>query len=58
MEFKNQEQLRPEVKDVLLTHASQLGEALGENLLSIVVYGSALGKNFIPGKSNINILLI
>ncbi len=58
MEFKNQEKLRPEVKDVLLAHAGQLGEALGENLLSIVVYGSAMGKNFIPGKSNINILLV
>ncbi len=58
MDFKNQEQLRPEIKDTVLAHSRQLAEILGDGLRSIVVYGSALGQNFVPGKSNINILLI
>jgi len=58
MEFKNQEQLASEAKEKILAHAAKLGEAVGDNLISVVVFGSVLGKNFVPGKSNINILLI
>lgn len=58
MEFKNQDNLRPDTKDKIVAYASQLQTALGENLLSIIVYGSVLKENFISGKSNINLLLI
>ena len=58
MEFKNQEHLPAQLKDKISAQAGRFREALGGNLLSIAVYGSALGTNFIPGKSNINLLLI
>ncbi|MDH5638932.1 MAG: hypothetical protein OEZ04_10595 [Nitrospinota bacterium] len=36
----------------------EVKEAIGENLLSVTLYGSAAGEEFSPGRSDINILLL
>ena len=55
--WKNIEGLPLEVKKIVLPYLEQMLEIHQENLLSIIIYGSATGKDFIPGRSDINLLL-
>lgn len=53
----NTEKLPEAVKKSLSPYLEELLEIHRDNLLAIIVYGSATGKDFIPGASNINLLL-
>jgi hypothetical protein len=50
--------LRSEIRDSVSTFAEKLIEKLGENLKSITIIGSSLTGDFVPGKSNINSVLV
>jgi hypothetical protein len=50
--------LRSEIRDSVSTFAEKLIEKLGENLKSITIVGSSLTGDFVPGKSNINSVLV
>ncbi len=50
--------LRSEIRDSVSTFAEKLIEKLGENLKSITIVGSSLTSDFVPGKSNINSVLV
>jgi len=47
-----------QIRDTLKTFADKLISALGDNLHSITVVGSSLTKDFTPGQSDINTVLI
>ncbi len=49
------DKLTPEAVKILEPYANKLLEADRENLISLGVYGSATGSNFVPGKSNVNL---
>ena len=53
----NTEKLPEVAKKTLAPYLEELLKIHGDNLLAIIVYGSATGKDFIPGASNINLLL-
>ncbi|HCG77268.1 MAG: hypothetical protein COZ37_03865 [bacterium (Candidatus Ratteibacteria) CG_4_10_14_3_um_filter_41_18] len=53
----NTEKLPLAVKKSLSSYLEKLLEIHGDNLLTIILYGSATGKDFIPGSSDINLLL-
>ncbi len=38
--------------------AEKIKEIYGDELVSIILYGSAAGKEYVPGKSNINLLVV
>lgn len=57
MEFENIEKLPVSVRKLLQSYCAKTKELHGENLVSLIVYGSALGGDFIPGKSNVNLLI-
>ncbi len=44
--------------EALRTLCRELAEILGENLISLTLYGSAVRKDYIPGRSNINLLAV
>jgi predicted nucleotidyltransferase len=44
--------------DIIIDFAEKLVESLGENLSSIILFGSASGGEYIEDKSDINILII
>jgi hypothetical protein len=46
------------VKERIVPYCQELMELQGENLLGICVYGSSTGKDFIPKKSNVNLLVV
>jgi hypothetical protein len=50
--------LRSEIRDAVRTFAEKLIEKLGENLKSITIVGSSLTEDFVPGKSDINSVLV
>ena len=54
----NLESLPQKVKKIVEPYCSGMLKLHGDNLESIVVYGSSTGKDFVPGRSNINLLLI
>lgn len=58
MENLKLDQAMPEVRKVIAPYLSKLLEIHKENIVSIVLYGSATGKNFIPEKSDINICAV
>ena len=54
----NLEKLNSHVKKVLVPFSQAMIALHGDNLKSISLYGSAVGEDFIPKKSNINLLLV
>ena len=57
-ELKNLEKLPPEVKPVVAGYLENMLQLHLGNISSIIIYGSAAGRDFVRGKSNINILVI
>jgi len=53
----NTEKLPEVVKKVLLPYLEELLKIYEDNLLAIIIFGSATGKDFIPGSSDINLFL-
>jgi len=58
MESLKLEGIKPELKAVIQPYLIKLLEIHKENIISIVLYGSATGKYFIPGKSDINLAVV
>jgi len=58
VELVNLERLPAEVGRVVKPYCREMLKLHGDNIESIFVFGSATGKDFIPRKSNINLLLI
>lgn len=54
----NLEKLNSHVRKVLVPFSQAIIALHGDNLKSISLYGSAVGEDFIPKKSNINLLLV
>mgnify|MGYP000028245982 CR=1 FL=1 len=57
-EFINLERLAVGVEKIVEPYCREMLKLHGDNLENIIVYGSATGKDFIPRKSNINLLFI
>ena len=58
MESLKLDGIKPELKTVIKPYLIQLLEIHKENIISMVLYGSATGKYFIPGKSDINLAVV
>jgi len=58
MESLRLEGVKPEVRDIIKPYLSKLLNLHGENIVSIVLYGSATGRYFVPGKSDVNLAVI
>lgn len=58
MESLKLDGVRPELKTVIQPYLAKLLEIHKENIISIVLYGSAIGKYFIPGRSDINLAVV
>ncbi len=56
--FINVEKLRPEVRKSLEPYLRTLLVVAKEEILSIVLFGSATGPDFIPGRSDLNLALL
>jgi hypothetical protein len=56
--FKNISELPYPIQPLITEFAQKLSEKSGDNILSILVYGSAAGVNYHHGLSNINIAVI
>lgn len=56
--LKNFEKLRSEVARLLEPYVKDLLSLLEEDVLSIVVFGSATGPDFVPGRSNVNLAVV
>jgi len=54
----NLEKLNSHVKKVVVPFSQAMVGLHGDNLKSISLYGSAVGEDFIPKKSNVNLLLV
>ncbi len=52
------DKLKPEAVKVLEPYAAKLLELDSDNIISLAVYGSATGNNFVPGKSNVNLAVV
>lgn len=52
------EGLKPELKVIIQPYLTRLLDIHKENIVSVVLYGSATGKYFIPKKSDINLAVI
>lgn len=46
------------LESTLTQFTQELRELLGNQLLSVVLYGSAAGENFVPGSSDLNIAIV
>ena len=57
-ELINLDSLPQRVKEIVEPYSRAMVKLHGDSLESVVVYGSSTGKDFVPGKSNINLLLI
>jgi len=56
--LKNFDKLRPEVRKLIEPYVRSLFTLLKEDVLSIVVFGSATGPDFVPGRSNVNLAVV
>ena len=56
--LKNIHELPLSVQTLMADYTGKLLEDLGDNVLAVLVYGSAAGINYIPGISNVNIAVI
>ncbi len=54
----NVERVAEPVREVISSYAQEILNLLGDNVKSIVVFGSAAGKDFVKGKSNVNMLVV
>ena len=52
------EHLPPKAIKLILNFAQQVSEAFGDNLYSLLIYGSAAGKNYLEDKSDINTVVV
>lgn len=52
------EGLQEETQKMLQTYARQVKAAFGEKLEGLLIYGSAVRGEFLPGRSNLNMLLL
>jgi hypothetical protein len=57
-ELMRLERLSSPARKLVEPYVQQMINLLGENIKSVVVFGSAIGKDFIPKKSNINLLIV
>jgi predicted nucleotidyltransferase len=57
-ELMNLEKLSGPARELVVPYVHEMIGLLGENVKSVVVFGSAIGKDFIPKKSNINLLVV
>ncbi len=46
------------VRNLIEPYLKSLAEAYGEDLESVLLYGSGTGSDFVPGKSNVNLLVV
>lgn len=51
-------EVAPAIRAQLEQFVEELSAGCGENLLSVVVYGSALTSEFMPGRSDVNLLIV
>ena len=58
MESLKLEGIKPELKAVIQPYLIRLLDIHKENIVSVVLYGSATGKYFIPKKSDINLAVV
>lgn len=56
--MKNLEKLDPEVGKLLGPYVRDLLLIAGEDILSVLVFGSATGPDYLPGRSNINVAIV
>ena len=57
-ELMNLERLSGPARELVVPYVHEMIGLLGENIKSVVVFGSAIGKDFIPKRSNINLLIV
>ena len=57
-ELVNLEKLPDEVKKKVVPYLQNLFEIHNENIVSVFVYGSAAGRDFVPKRSDINLLIV
>ena len=57
-ETRDHPRLQEEVVAILNRWVEELSQTFGEELDAVVVYGSALGPDFVPGRSDINTLVL
>ncbi|MBM4125207.1 MAG: hypothetical protein FJ246_09710 [Nitrospira sp.] len=50
--------LPPEVRRTLRSYVDEVTERFGPSLQAVILYGSAAGGDFLPGRSNLNLLLL
>jgi len=46
------------LESTLMQFTQELRELLGNQLLAVVLYGSAAGENFVPGSSDLNTAIV
>ena len=56
--LKNLDGLHASVRSNVAAYADKLMSALGTNVKSVAVYGSAAGADYVPGRSNVNIVVV
>lgn len=54
----NEEKLHIEVKKKIIPYLKKMSDIHGDNLISVFVYGSAAGENYIPKVSDINSVFV
>ncbi|MCP9463458.1 MAG: hypothetical protein NNA25_01510 [Nitrospira sp.] len=54
----NVEGLPDETRKLLQSYVEDVVNALGDGLEAVLLYGSAVRKDFLPGRSNLNVLLV
>jgi len=57
-DFKNTERLHPQAKDLIIPYLQKLLNILSDNIISVNIYGSAISGDYVPGKSDINVLVV
>lgn len=57
-ELKNLEKIHPELKNLVGPYCQNILKLHQDRVISILVYGSAAGRHYIPKKSNINLLIV
>lgn len=58
MERLRLDSLKPELKAIIQPYLTRLLDIHKENIVSVVLYGSATGKYFVPKKSDINLAIV
>jgi len=56
--IRNLERLHSSVRSDVEAYCQKLASAIGENIKAISVYGSATGPDFVPEKSNVNLVVV